>query len=194
MNTRITGAAIKALRKSKGLTQAQLAGKLSISSKAISKWETGKGLPDITLIEPLADALGVSVMELMSGSPVVNKNVSCNMLRTHFYVCPVCGNIIHATGDVLICCCGIALSALTAKEPDDAHAILAEDVEDEKFLTLCHEMTKSHYISFLAYVTSDSVHLVKLYPEGSASARLRLRGHGYLYAYCNKHGLVRKKV
>ena len=91
MNTYITGAVIKRLRESKGITQAELADKIGVSSKAVSKWETAKGLPDISLIEPLSNALGVSVMELMSGDTVKNLNVSSNILKSRFYVCPVCG-------------------------------------------------------------------------------------------------------
>lgn len=146
MNNYITGATIKQLRETKGLTQAQLAEKIGVSSKAVSKWETAKGLPDITLIEPLSRALGVSVMELMSDDTVINKNVSSNILRSKFYVCPVCGNIIRTTGDAVISCCGITLPALEAEETDEAHEIKIEKVEDEYFLTVNHEMTKTHFI------------------------------------------------
>ena len=194
MNAYITGTTIKELREKKGITQAELAGVLSVSSKAVSKWETAKGLPDITLIEPLAKALGVSVMELMSGGAVINKNTSSNMLRSKFYVCPLCGNIIRTTGDTLISCCGITLPALEAEAVDDDHKITIEQVEDEYFVTVDHEMTKRHFISFIAFVTSDTVQFVKLYPEGNAETRLSFRGGGYLYIYCNKHGLMRKKI
>ena len=194
MNAYITGTTIKELREKKGITQAELAGMLSVSSKAVSKWETAKGLPDITLIEPLAKALGVSVMELMSGGAVINKNTSSNMLRSKFYVCPLCGNIIRTTGDTLISCCGITLPALEAEAVDDDHEITIEQVEDEYFVTVDHEMTKQHFISFIAFVTSDRVQFVKLYPEGNAETRLSFRGGGYLYIYCNKHGLMRKKI
>lgn len=194
MNAYITGTTIKELREKKGITQAELAGMLSVSSKAVSKWETAKGLPDITLIEPLAKALGVSVMELMSGGAVINKNTSSNMLRSKFYVCPLCGNIIRTTGDTLISCCGITLPALEAEAVDDDHKITIEQVEDEYFVTVDHEMTKQHFISFIAFVTSDRVQFVKLYPEGNAETRLSFRGGGYLYIYCNKHGLMRKKI
>ena len=194
MNAYITGTTIKELREKKGITQAELAGVLSVSSKAVSKWETAKGLPDITLIEPLAKALGVSVMELMSGGAVINKNTSSNMLRSKFYVCPLCGNIIRTTGDTLISCCGITLPALEAEAVDDDHRITIEQVEDEYFVTVDHEMTKQHFISFIAFVTSDRVQFVKLYPEGNAETRLSFRGGGYLYIYCNKHGLMRKKI
>ena len=194
MDNYITGATIKRLREEKWLTQTQLAEQIGVSSKAVSKWETAKGLPDITLIEPLAKALGVSVMELMSGDTVINKNISSNILRSKFYVCPVCGNIIRTTGDTVISCCGIALPPLEAEEADEAHEIKIEKVEDEYFITINHEMTKTHFISFIAHLTSDKVHFVKLYPEGNAEVRLQLRGKGYLYFYCNKHGLIKKKI
>jgi len=194
MNTYITGKTIKQLREAKGITQQELSDMIGVSSKAVSKWETARGLPDISLIEPLSQALGVSVMELMSGDAVINKNVSGNMLRSKFYVCPVCGNIIHCTGDTVISCCGIALPSLEAEESDDGHEILIENVEDEHYITVEHPMTKQHFISFMAFVTSDRVQFVKLYPEGDAQTRMQLRGRGILYIYCNRHGLMKKKI
>ncbi len=191
MDTYITGAIIKKLREAKGLTQTQLAERIGVSSKAVSKWETAKGLPDITLIEPLAKSLGVSVIELMSGDTVSNQNTSANMLRSKFYVCPVCGNIIRTTGDTVISCCGIALPPLESEETDASHQVTIEKVEDEHFITVNHEMSKKHFISFMAYLTSDRIQLVKLYPEGNAETRFQLRGRGYIYIYCNKHGLMR---
>ena len=103
---------------------------------------TGKGLPDISLLEPLAAALGVSILELVSGAPVLNQNKSPNMLRGSFYVCPVCGNLLHAA---VVSCCGIALPPLTAEDADLAHQVALEPVEDETYLTLDHPMTKAHY-------------------------------------------------
>lgn len=194
MNTYITGATIKRLRESKELTQSQLANAIGISSKAVSKWETSKGLPDITLIEPLAKVLGVSVAELMTGDTVINRNLSANILRSKFHVCPLCGNIIHSTGNAMISCCGITLPALDAEDIDDDHEIIIEKVEDENFITVNHEMTKTHFISFIAHITSDKSQIVKLYPEGNAETRLQLRGRGYLYIFCNKHGLMKKKL
>lgn len=194
MDTYITGATIKSLREKKGLTQAQLAELLGVTGKAVSKWETAKGLPDIALIEPLSKALSVSIMELMSGGTVINKNISANILRSKFYVCPVCNNIIRAVGDAVVSCCGIALPPLEPEDTDEAHRINIEKVEDEHFIYVSHEMTKEHYISFVAYLTSDRVQFVKFYPEGNAETRLNFRGNGYLYIYCNKHGLMRKKI
>ena len=194
MDTYVTGAAIKSLRERRGLTQSALAERIGISNKAVSKWETGKGLPDLSLLQPLAQALGVSVTELMNGCPIANQNTSANLLRSKFFVCPVCGNVLHATGACCISCCGITLPPLEAEEPDESHAVSIEPVEDEHFITVHHPMTKGHFISFLAFVTCDRVQLVKLYPEGNAETRLQLRGRGYLYWYCNRHGLFRKKI
>ena len=175
MDLYVTGATIKQLREKKGITQAELADKIGVSSKAVSKWETAKGLPDITLIEPLSKALSVSVMELMSGDTVINKNISSNILRSRFYVCPLCGNIIRSTGEAFVSCCGVTLPPLDAEEADGEHEITIEKVEDEHFVTVSHEMTKTHFISFIAYLTSDRVQFVEPYPEGNAKIRLNLQ-------------------
>ena len=194
MNTYVTGVTIKELRENRKLTQAELAELIGVSSKTISKWETAKGLPDITLLQPLAQALGISVIELMNGERIINKNISANMLRCKFYVCPLCGNMVHTTGDTVVSCCGITLPPLEAEEADAEHPITLEKVEDEHFVSIPHPMTKEHFISFLAYVTSDRLQMVKLYPEGNAETRLQMRGRGFLYYYCNRHGLFKKKV
>lgn len=193
MNTYVTGNTIRQLREARKLTQAELAERIGVSSKTISKWETAKGLPDISLLRPLSQALGISVIELMNGEHVINRNVSANMLRCKLYVCPICGNVMHSTGNAVISCCGVTLPALEAEEADADHAVTMETVEDEHFITIVHPMTKSHFISFVAFVTSDRIQLVKLYPEGNPQTRLQLRGMGYLYYYCNRHGLFKKK-
>ena len=193
MNTYVTGNTIRQLREARKLTQAELAERIGVSSKTISKWETAKGLPDISLLRPLSQALGISVIELMNGEHVINRNVSANMLRCKLYVCPICGNVMHSTGNAVISCCGVTLPALEAEEADADHAVTMETVEDEHFITIAHPMTKEHFISFAAFVTSDRIQLVKLYPEGNPQTRLQLRGMGYLYYYCNRHGLFKKK-
>ena len=193
MNTYVTGTTIKQLRERRNMTQTELAEIINVSSKTVSKWETAKGLPDISLLQPLAQALGISVIELMNGEHIINKNISANMLRSQFYVCPICGNVVHTLGNTVVSCCGIMLPALEAEESDEDHAITIEAVEDEHFITILHSMTKEHYISFIAYETSDRLQLVKLYPESNAQTRLQLCGMGYVYYYCNRHGLFRKK-
>lgn len=194
MDTYITGSTIKSLREKKGITQAELSEVLGVSSKAVSKWETAKGFPDITLIEPLAKALSVSVMELISGNTVINKNSSANILRSKFYVCPICNNIIRTVGNAVISCCGITLPPLEAEVADENHQITINPVEDEQFITIAHDMTKQHYISFICYITSDKSQFIKLYPEGNAETRIKICGSGYIYIYCNKHGLMKIKI
>ena len=125
---------------------------------------------------------------------IVNKNTSSNILRSKFYVCPVCGNIIRTMGETLISCCDTTLPPLEAKEIDDDHKITFEKVEDEIFVSIDHNMTKEHYISFVAYLTSDKVQFVKLYPEGNAETRIRPQGNGFIFIYCNKHGLMKIKI
>ena len=194
MDRYVTGAVIRELREKKKLTQEELAEKIYVSGKAVSKWETGQGFPDISLLEPLAEALGISVIELLSGEDIRNRNQSANMAKGKFYVCPVCGNVIRTTGETVISCCGITLPPLEPEEADAAHRIQKDVIEDEYYVTVDHPMTKDHYISFLAGVSDQGVQLVKLYPEGNAEARFRINRVKTIYAYCNRHGLFQLKI
>ena len=203
MDKYVTGAVIRRLRENKKMTQEELAEKIYVSSKAVSKWETGQGFPDISLMEPLAKALDISVIELLSGEDVRNRNRSSNVSRAKFYVCPVCGNVIQSIGEAVISCCGITLppaipepadDARALPDPaDDAHSINIEIVEDEYYVTLDHPMTKDHYISFIAALSDQGIQFVKLYPEGNAEARFKRNRVEKLYAYCNRHGLFQVK-
>lgn len=194
MDQYVTGAMIKRLREERKMTQNQLAEKLNVSDKTVSKWENAKGYPDISLIEPIAEALGISVMELLSGNDIVNANISSNMLRTKWYICPICGNIIHSVGEAMISCHGIALPPLSAEETDEFHQISIEQVEDEYYIEIKHDMTKEHYISFIAALSDNCVQLVKLYPEGSAEARFKMNRIKELLFYCNKDGAYRMRI
>ena len=196
MNQYVTGNMIKLCREAKKLTQAELAYTLGVSDKAVSKWETGRSYPDITLIEPLAKALGVSAIELLSGESVTNRNMSFNMKKTKVYVCPICGNVIFAAGETVISCCGIVLPPLDAETPGEQcpFPLKVETVEDEYYVSIDHPMEKSHFISFMAAVADNRVEIVKLYPEGGAEARFKIRQTDFIYYYCNKHGLYVKKI
>ena len=189
MNQYVTGAVIKELREKKHLTQAELAERLCVSDKTVSKWETAKGYPDISLLEPIAKILGVSITELISGNAVNNVNVSANMLRSKFYVCPVCGNIIHSIGEAVIQCHGILLSPYRPEESNEEHMIFIEKVEDEYYIRIDHDMTKQHYISFVAALSSDRIQMVKLYPEGNAEVRVKINGVKKILFYCKREGL-----
>lgn len=160
MNQYVTGTMIKSLREKCKLTQLQLADRLGVSDKTVSKWETGKGYPDITLLEPIADALSVSVAELLSGNTVCNSNVSANVMRSRFYICPVCGNIIHSMGEAVVHCHGVLLQPSEAEETDEFYKIFV-----------------------------DSIQMFKLYPEGNVEARVKRNGVKRIYFYCNRSGL-----
>ena len=189
MNQYVTGAVIKELREKNKMTQLQLAEILGVSDKTVSKWETDKGYPDITLLEPIAEAFRVSLTELISGNQVFNANVSANMMRSKFYICPVCGNVIHTMGEAVIHCHGVQLTPAVAEPTDEEHMIFIEKVEDEYYVRIDHEMTKTHYISFVATTSSDRCEMVKLYPEGNAQARFKIGNVRKIFFYCNRDGL-----
>lgn len=194
MNQYVTGAMIKDLREKKQLTQAELAALLHVSDKTISKWENAKGYPDISLLQPIAGVFGVSIAELLSGKAVSNINVSANMMRSHFYVCPVCGNVLHSMGEAVISCHGVQLTPAQPEPSDEQHKIFIEGVEDEYFVRIEHEMTKQHYVSFMAALSADRIQMVKLYPEGNAEARFKINGVKQIYFYCNRDGLFSQQV
>ncbi len=187
----ITGSAIKELRTRKGYTQKELADRLFVSEKTVSKWETGRGYPDIGTLPDLAAALGVSIAELFSGQAVTNLNQAANMKKQLFYVCPLCGNIIQSVGQGVISCCGISLPPCEIEEKDTEHEITLEIMDGEYVVTLSHPMTKTHYISFICYVTGSTSQMCKQYPEQDAIARFTRKGHGFIFAFCSRHGLFR---
>ena len=194
MDRYVTGNVIRRLRERKRMTQEELAERIHVSGKAVSKWETGQGFPDISLLEPLAGALDISVIELLSGECIQNRNPSADMAKSRFYVCPVCGNVIRTVGEAMISCCGITLPPQEPEATDEAHALHVEKVEDEYYVNVDHPMTREHYISFLAAVSDHGMQFVKLYPEGGAEVRFKIDRVARLYAYCNRHGLFQLKV
>ena len=146
MATYLTADTIKGLREQRGLTQRALAEAVGVTDKAVSKWESGRGLPDISLVEPLSAALGVSVAELLTGDVRQNANRAGNLMRSKFYVCPICGNVVHALGEGSFTCCGVQLVPCEAEDASDDHAIAVERIEDEWYVTLDHPMQKDHYV------------------------------------------------
>ena len=189
MNQYVTGAVIKELREKNKMTQRELAEKLGVSDKSVSKWENSRGFPDITLLEPIANVFRISVTELISGNTIHNANISANMLRSKFYVCPICGNVIHSMGEAAIHCHGIQLMPLEAESTDERHMIFIERSWDEYYVRIDHSMTKRHFVSFVAAASSDEMQMVKLYPEGNAEARFKIRGVRRIFFYCNRDGL-----
>ena len=190
----ISGKVVRELREKSRLTQRELAERIHVSHKTISKWETEKGFPDIGILPELAKQLGVSVAELLTGEIRENENRSGNLRKTHLYVCPICSNVIAAVGKGSFSCCGILLPEAEPEEPDEEHEIMLEKVEDELCVTMEHPMHKQHYISFLAVVTADRAEIIKLYPEQDICVRIRKRKGALLYAYCSRHGLFRTTI
>lgn len=196
MNLEKVGSLILKLRKEKNMTQKQVADLLNISDKTVSKWERGLGCPDVSILTELSNIFDINIEKILLGDLEPNDVDGGNMKRIKFYVCPSCGNIISTTGEGEISCCGRKLKASIPSIIDDNHKISVEEVENDYYVEIDHEMTKEHYISFVAYVTYDRVLLIKLYPEQSPTVRFpRLCGkfeRGKFYIYCNQHGLLMK--
>ena len=171
MNPEKIGSLIFQLRKEKNLTQKQLGEKLELSDKTISKWERGLGCPDISLLRDISKIFNVNIEKILLGDLQENDINGGNMKRIKFYVCPNCGNVINSTGDGDFSCCGRKLEALVPKVMNENHSINIEEVENDYYVEINHEMTKDHFISFVAYVTYDRVLLIKLYPEQSPTVR-----------------------
>lgn len=183
------GNLIRKLRREKGLTQLALADKMNISDKAVSKWERGLGCPDVSLLPELSGILGVDLAGLLSGELDANDPVGGNMKKLKFYICPDCGNIITATAEAAVSCCGKKLAAQTPEKAAEGEKLKAEVIENDYFISSDHEMTKEHYIPFVAFLTGDTLLLRKLYPEWDLQTRLPVIGHGTLVWYCTRHGL-----
>lgn len=171
------------------MTQKELADSLFVSAKTISKWECGQGCPDVSLLHQLAQIFNVDVERILLGDLNPSDPDGGNMKRMKFYMCEDCGNIITSTSSGDISCCGRKLEAMKEQEPDEKHAIKVEEIENDYYVTFEHEMKKDHYISFMAYVTINSVFLMKLYPEQSGELRFPKMFGGKLYYACSKHGL-----
>jgi transcriptional regulator with XRE-family HTH domain/desulfoferrodoxin (superoxide reductase-like protein) len=182
------------LRKEKGMTQKELADALNLSDRTISKWERGLGCPDVSLLNRLSEMLGVTVDRILIGELDPNDNSGGNMRKIMFYICDTCGNIMFSISDADISCCGRKLSALPIEKEDGDHTITVEEIETDFFITISHDMTKAHYISFVAYISYESVLLHKLYPEQNAEFRLPQMHGDKLFVYCNTHGLFEKRL
>lgn len=183
------GKLIMSLRKEKSMTQKQLGDAINVSDKTISKWERGLGCPDVSLLNGLSTVLGVNIEKILLGDLEPNNADGGNMKRVKFYVCETCGNIITTTGESEISCCGRKLNALVPKKSDEKHNVNVGTVEDDYYITFSHDMTKEHYLKFIAYVTYDRVLLIRLYPEQGSEVRFPNRQKGKIYFYCNQHGL-----
>ena len=183
------GALILYLRKERGMTQRELARRLLVTDKAVSKWERGQGCPDVSLLAELAGVLGVDLETLLSGELPSEDVSGGNMQKAKYYVCPVCGGITMTTGEAELNCCGRKLAPLAPQKAGEEERLSVEKVEDEWYVTSSHPMTKAHHISFVAFASGDRVQLIRQYPEWDLQVRIPARGHGTLLWYCTEHGL-----
>lgn len=194
MDSTKIGMVVSALRKERGMTQRELAELLHVSSKAVSKWERGQGIPDISLLERLAEVLDVTVEQILSGKLPAKRKDSGNVARMKFYLCPNCGNVLMGTGECYPVCCGRRLKPAAAKQPDEAHTLKLEQVEVDRYVTADHPMEKAHYLQFAALVGYDRMEFVRLYPQQDGAFRLTGLNRGTLYYGCSEHGLFRMKL
>lgn len=184
-----SGELIRKLRKENGMTQKEVADRLGVLPKTISKWETGHGFPDASLLNGLADILGTNADTILSGELSPNGEFVGNFKEIRFYVCPHCGSFLHGTGEAVVSCCGKKLSPLNALPQEDTHRIEVNEKESEYSVTVKHEMSREHFIAFISYVSNDTVMTAKLCPEQDSSVVFpKLRG-GKFFFYCTKHGL-----
>ena len=190
MNCIKTGNLIFSLRKEKNMTQKQLADLINISDKTISKWERGLGCPDISLLNDLSKILNVNIEQLLLGDLNYNLKNGGNMKKNKFYICPNCQNIHTTTGESNISCCGRTLSESIPKQADEDHKLIVQEIENDLYITFTHEMSKSHYISFIAYLDYNKMLLIKLYPEQGGEVRFPKMSDGKIYFYCSKNGLM----
>ncbi|MGN1315855.1 MAG: helix-turn-helix domain-containing protein [Acutalibacteraceae bacterium] len=189
MNNEKIGGLILKLRKEQNMTQLQLAEKMNISDKTVSKWERGLGCPDVSLLTDLSKIFGVDLEKLLSGELKENNVLSGDMNKLKFYVCPFCNNLITSLTQTDVSCCGKRLKPIEPVKVDDEHKISVETIENEYFISSDHEMSKEHYIPFVALLTTDTIMIKKSYPEWNLQMRIPVFAHGKLLWYCNKHGL-----
>lgn len=194
MDSAKVGRLIQSLRKEKEMTQRNLALLMNVSEQAISKWERGIGCPDISLLSRLSEILGVNIEKILSGELRPNDQDPGSMRRIKWFSCNNCGNVITSTGGINLSCCGRILEPLQPNPINEEHNITVEEIEDDYYVTLGHEMSRSHYISFLAYVSFDRVLIIKLYPEQDADTRFPKMHGGTLYFHCNQHGFFQYDV
>ena len=189
-----TGGLIRQLRTEKKLTQKELAERIGVSDKAVSKWERGCGCPDVSLLPALAEVLGTDVQVLLSGRIEKNESEKGDMKKIRFYVCKDCGNIITSASEASVTCCGNKLTALEPRKAEESEQLRTEDMGGEWYVSSDHEMTKEHYISFVAYVSDSQFMMFRQYPEWDLQFNMPMFRTGRLVWYCNRCGLMYQDI
>lgn len=188
------GQLIFRLRREHHYTQLQLAEKLNISDKTVSKWERGLGCPDVSLLTGLSDIFNVDLEKLLSGELETNEIPGGNMKKLNFYICPDCHNVITSMTQTGIVCCGRKLKPLQPQKAATEERLTVEQIENDFYVTSDHPMERDHYILFVALLTGDTLMLRKQYPEWNLQVHIPVLAHGRLIWYCTKHGLFYQEV
>jgi len=189
-----TGELIRQFRTKLGLTQKQLAERINVSDKAVSKWECGSGYPDVSLLTALSEVFGTDIQVLLKGEIEKNETEKGDMKNIRFYVCSECGNIVTASSEASVSCCGNKLTALEPRKAEPAEQLKVEDIGGELYITSEHPMTKDSYISFVAYVSDNRVMIFRQYPEWALQLYLPLYRTGRLVWYSTDSGLLYQEI
>ena len=190
MNAEQIGALLQTLRTGAGYTQRQVAQALCVTEQAVSKWERGKGCPDLALMPALADFYGVDLRALLAGRLQASAQGG-NMRDLKFYICPQCGNLAVQLGSAELSCCGRPLAAQQPQPARAEHLPAISQVEDEWYLEFDHPMTKQHHLAFVVQVGYDHYRFTRLYPEQQAALRLPKLARCTLYVGCSEGGVYK---
>lgn len=185
------------MRTQKGLTQKDLAEMIHVSDKAVCKWETGHGCPDITILSELSRALGIDIPSILSGELPSKKYCGGNLRNLTFFRCACCGNLIASTSTVELNCCGKRLSGIKLREKGVQFRNLKSSVletDGEFYVTMDHAMEKTDFIAAVFAVYYDRIITVPLYPEQAPSFTIWQLAGCSLYALDNHDELYTIKI
>lgn len=192
MNAEKTGQIIKSARTKKGMTQKQLAEAISVTDKAVCKWEKGHGCPDITLLSQLSKVLEIDIQSILRGELVKTRSSAGNMNRIKFYRCPTCGNLITSGKEIEISCCGNKLAFAVAHQTDDARYIpIIKEFDGQYSVSFNHPMTKDDYIAHIITVQYDKILVVNLFAEQEAVVTLPQIAGLHMFLITSRDGLIK---
>lgn len=173
MNAQKTGSLILEARTKLNMTQKELAEKINVSEKAVSKWENGRGCPDITILPSLSKVLQIDIESILRGDLSKNKSKGGNMQRLKIYRCPDCGNIITSTNQIDLSCCGHTLKELIPEDEADSSIIKSvEESDSQFFVTFKSPMTKTDYIAGIVTLAYDRTTVIPMFAEQEPSVTL----------------------
>lgn len=194
MNNEQIGSLIRQLRREKKMTQKELANLLNVTEQAVSKWERGVGLPDISLLPGLSGILEVNLNEMLSGDLSENEDQGGKMKAIHFYICPTCDNLIFGIKEAGISCCGRTIAETYSQEAEEKEKMKVEQVEYDWYISSDHPMAKDDYISFSALLINGRLEVYSHYPEWSYELRTPKIRNVKLFWYSRKGGLKHQQL